>query len=219
MDRLSKSQRGEMDELHKASLRMGHNSLETLSWLIRFSNASLYELSEGDFQNLSAELCVFATWGMRHGSFFATEKSFGNYGRKRAERPNLADAQALKNLAQRTMCDLFNDSEVELTFRSLTLHVTVLEDKSGSHIAPIGSALLDAFSYYLAQLLGEHGQVLAPCPGCDRWFATIRVHQHFCSPRCRSRVLTRRFREAHGEKLKKAGTKPRASKGSTKPNR
>ena len=175
--------------------RMGESSLDVMGWLIEFSKMPFDKLSEGDFQNLSSELYVFASGyrDMDHPPIFIAKTPAFDMLR----RPTKAEAQELQQLVLTHLKSIHTRQMTEFRFDALKLVVMAERTTSlGSQLFPKTNKLKVAFTYRLAQLLGEHAVELGECVECHTIFLATRARHRYCGARCRNRAGTREFRKA-----------------------
>ena len=182
-------------EWRQGADRMGESSLDVMGWVVDFSKIPFEKLSEGDFQNLSSELYVFASGyrGMNHPPIFMSKTPAFDMLR----RPNKAEAQELQQLALSHLRNLHTRQTTE--FRFDTLKLVVMSERTtslGSQLFPKTNKFKEAFAYRLAQILGEHGVELGECVECHTIFLATRARHRYCGARCRNRAGIREFRKA-----------------------
>jgi hypothetical protein len=182
-------------EWHQGADRMGESSLSVMGWLIDFSKIPFDKLSEGDFQNLSSELYVFASGyrGMDHPPIFIAETPAFDMLR----RPTKGEAQELQQLVLSHLRNLHTRQTTEFRFDTLKLVVMAERTTSlGSQLFPKTNKFKEAFAYRLAQILGKHGVELGECVECHTIFLATRARHRYCGARCRNRAGIREFRKA-----------------------
>jgi hypothetical protein len=173
--------------------RIGRDSSGLAKWLLKFAQASLSKLSKGDWANLEEELLLFSKGHITESSAFIVE-----YLPKRNRLQPLTEdeIESMQQVARAGLDQIAAHGMARFQFKDFTL-TAVSDGKSQSLAVPVLQNPVEGFGYHLIHLLGQHAHRLKKCPECPRLFFSLRQHQKFCSPRCRSRAGTREFRKTH----------------------
>lgn len=198
----TRREQADLPEFIKAADRIGHSSSEVMNWIVRFAQTPLADLSEGDFRNLAAELFVF-TNGPR-GASNAVVQHKGRPGMRIGDWPNRAETKELQALTLARIEELLNDGASDFHFGGFRLFIHLNKTSTGTVMFPIIGTQVEGFAYYFAHILGKHAHQIGRCPECTGLYVGIRLHQKFCSPRCRSRAATREFRKRESKGSKKS---------------
>jgi len=181
-------------EYDKTRDRIGKTTADAMNWVLRLAQTPIETLSTGDFANLAAEIDLFVRGGAGKGHPFAVveqgyPKAMGQHA------PDKQLVKELQNIVLERVNELLADTSTGFSFGKFRLVVASVRSMR-SLMFPLIETRQEGFTYYLAHLLGEHGYKIGKCPECQGLFLAIRLHQRFCSPRCRSRAGTREFRKA-----------------------
>lgn len=185
--------------------RVGRDSSGLAKWLLKFAQTSLRKLSEGDWTNLKEELLLFSKGHITRSSAVISQFL---PKRNRLHPLTNEEIEILQQFTLSKLQDIANHGRTYFQFKDFPL-IACSDGESESMVIPVLTGPVDGFAYHLAHLLGEHAHRLKQCPECPRLYFSLRLHQKFCSPRCRSRAGTREFRKAYAlAKSKQSTGKP-----------
>jgi hypothetical protein len=205
-----------IEESRKTRERIGSRSEEVMGWVLHFIQTPLESLSVGDFYNLAQEIQLFVNGGVHAGHFTLghTSRCISQTGMLLMERE---EARDLQRFASSHVQALIDQDYTTFSFGNFRLMAMRGPDKGV--LAPMIGTIKEGFAYFLAHTIADNAKRLGKCPECQQLFVSVRLHQKFCSPQCRSRVGTREFRKAHSNKSKPKTSPSNSKRVATKATR
>lgn len=203
----------------KITKRVCGSRRQAMEWILRFAQADLPGLSEGQLIDLRAELALFLLKGPpspSRGLF-----SFHVVHAKAASVEELIEAQQessegighLQDTAKTLLNDFLHKGHASLPpIENMTYHIVRADPQRPAKSRRAQKQLWaqnfrDIFTYHLADLLGEHNERIRECQECKRVFLALREKQELCSRTCLNRVNQRKFQKRKKEKAERGRRK------------
>lgn len=199
-----------INELDKASDRIGPTSTDAMEWLLDFAQCEIEALSIGDFSNRSYELASFtSSRGYLGNHYIISEQRWAWIVDQGFTLPSRSQAIEAQKMINTHLIHLLLSRYTRITIEKFKLEVEVTQDRV--YLTPSTEY---ALQYHLATLLGLYGHRIGRCRACERIFLAGRSDKTFCSTRCQSRIATQRFRQTRKVKTKRTNrTAERTSRG------
>jgi hypothetical protein len=207
----SKTQDSLLQQIAKASGRVGREATKAAEWLVKFIQLDLNRFTGRQWADLRDELIYLTVgtpdmWsdlpGRLQTSPLGFQKTRGFYNRTRIRGTQTLVKDLVEQLVQK------GRAEYLMSPARHTLFLYTAKDKVFPYLTT--EEPREAFMLNLADLLKEKGNRVRLCrgqddPDCSKWFLARSKKQIYCTPRCQSRDNMRRRRGTPKERFGKRG--------------
>jgi hypothetical protein len=196
MMRDDKADKKESQALHAHALddaQIRVFSRRELPWLLDLVYTDLTKLSPGRWTDLIDEIAAF--------SFYGRIKSYPkivDFWRRtqEPERPTPQMASRLQVIARQYLENFAEGKTVQFQPKQTTFVLKKTLRRNGqTHVTELikSKQLEEAFRFQIREALLEDGFKVTRCVECQKVYVQDRETQKYCSRRCQSRVMQRRF--------------------------
>ncbi len=194
-------------EIRRAWQRIVSTTGGPIGWILNFVQHDLEALAPSEWNLLAFDVAAlsfkFPTegWGNLDQEDVWSIRLFREERHLLASLPSRKEGQELQAILLAHLNQWFTTQRLAVCFPKLTIEIAEERDPDINQSFVMAYVKMDhiakRFEYCFAYLFAEHASYIRRCQECSRIFLAKRHDQIYCTPRCQTRVATRKWRAEH----------------------